>query len=530
MGKLIETIVSRFDGGITNNPRDPASNVARMVTNFDILTNPHKLIPYRDSEDGDQDAATQKNQSFAVGRRTGTTYSMYGLGVVSGTARAEVNYKNLTTGAATDLDDDDWASPSGDDQSLAGTANFELFTYYQRTNRLYGARAGTHIFSYLLTAAGWVDSEADLTAYTNVANGLVHSKDDILYVPYDNKIAKNSNGSWTVPALTLPTHFYITSICEYGNFIAIGCAPLSGIGNSRVYLWDRNASLTTLSESIDWGSGVLKVLEEIDGILIGISLEGSSTIAFKDRIYFRAYTGGTVQTFKTLYADDATGTVLPITKQKVNNRVYFLMKIVLNGATRTGVWSVGRSSPDSPFVLVHERTQNNDTALGAGVLKGFHVLGDYTFIAYTTAAGDLAMSKTNDQSSFTATSIYESKIFNAGDSSLKKDLLGTTVTTEYLPANGQVVLKYATDEDIGTDSWTTIFTDTTDNSISHSAVNIESSGAALPRDYKEIAFRIESTGGAEITGLSFMEEITAKRTYMALFEAIINWGASLIRR
>ena len=36
---------------------------------------------------------------------------------------------------------------------------------------------------------------------------------------------------------------------------------------------------------------------------------------------------------------------------------------------------------------------------------------------------------------------------------------------------------------------------------------------ALPKDYKEIQFQIISTGGAEITGLSFNEEITGKRPY-----------------
>ncbi len=52
---------------------------------------------------------------------------------------------------------------------------------------------------------------------------------------------------------------------------------------------------------------------------------------------------------------------------------------------------------------------------------------------------------------------------------------------------------------------TTIFTEDTNNSISFSAVT------GLPKDYKEIEFQILSTGGAEVTGLSFKEEITGKR-------------------
>jgi len=81
--------------------------------------------------------------------------------------------------------------------------------------------------------------------------------------------------------------------------------------------------------------------------------------------------------------------------------------------------------------------------------------------------------------------------------------------TDALPAAGQVVLKYRKDEDT---SFTTIFTHTTDNSISHDAVNIESSGAQLP-EFREIIFRIESTGNAKITGLKFKYDVLPKNAY-----------------
>jgi hypothetical protein len=54
-------------------------------------------------------------------------------------------------------------------------------------------------------------------------------------------------------------------------------------------------------------------------------------------------------------------------------------------------------------------------------------------------------------------------------------------------------------------TWTTIFTETADQSLRHEAVNIESSGETLPT-YNEIEFRMESTGGAEILEMSFVSE------------------------
>jgi hypothetical protein len=202
-----------------------------------------------------------------------------------------------------------------------------------------------------------------------------------------------------------------------------------------------------------------------------------------------------------------------------------------------------------------------------------------------------AVSKTNDQASYTATSIYESKIFNSSTSSHKKNLKGITIMTEFLPAAGQVLLKVRIDHNT---AWKTIFVTTTDNEISHSAIGYEprtatmtiaspavvtqtahgliagdeiyfsttgalptgvtanlsyfvisaglatdsfqfsatSGGSAvnttgtqsgthtlarrnsrLPSAYKEIQFRIESTGGAEITGFTFTEEIIGKGMY-----------------
>lgn len=512
MSKFISKIIDKWDGGIVNDPRNPAENVCRVVSNFNIFENPYKMVPYRDSEDGDSGASTSQKQNFCIALRSG--YQIFALGVKSGTGIAEVLMKALTTGASTDLDDNGWSTPTNN-QSASGATSFNLFIPYKNKTTgkdfIFGATGGTSIWAFDPTSVGvWNDTALSLT-YTNIAQGLVHSRDDILYIPYDNKIAKKNGGTlatdnWTAAALTLPTNLYITSIAEYGNYLAIACAPLSGFGSSIVYLWDRDASLATLSESIDWGNGILKVLEVIDGVLIGISMIGGTFTTFNDRIIFRYLSGNQAVKFQEITG--STSSILLQTKQKINSRLYFMMKISLNGATRAGVWSVGRT-PNSPFTIVHERSHINDTALVNGVLKNFFIVDDYTFISYVDESSNYALSKTNDASSYSATSVRETQIFNGGDSSVKKRLVGVTVMTDYLPAAGQVVLKYKKDEET---SYTTIFTEATDNSISHSATKIESSGAILP-EFKEICFRIESTGGAVITGLKFKAELLDKDIY-----------------
>lgn len=547
MAKIIETQIDKWNGGVVLDPRDRRENVCQALTNFDVLTFPNKMVPYRDSEDGDSAATTsaKENWTTAIFSGSGTSASpyvwrLYALGRVSGESRAEILTKALTTGAANDLDDNGWATPSGNYQSASGATDFELFVYYRKTGRIYGAKTGTDIWSVDSTfATAFIESETAIS-YNTIAQGLVHSKDDILYIPYDNKIAKNDNGNWTNEAIVLPSHFEITSICEYGNYIAIACQPISNnadattagtsIGKSRVFLWDRNSSLTTLSESIEWGEENLRILEEIDGFLVGVSISasvGASNQAIRhfDRIIFRAYSPQTgVRKFEEfLGALPVTAVSIPIVgnfplhKQKYNGRLYFMLRFTFKrnlsetGITREGVWSVGRSG--DRFSIIHERTPNNDTALVATssvALMGFYIVGDYMFIAYISG-GTRGQTKTNDTASFTATSIWESQVFNGGDASKQKDLTGLSVMHDYLPTAGSVLVRYKKDEDIfdGTD-WQTILTNTTDNSLSAS---VASGASSMPKDYKEIQFRLESTGGAEITAFSFRENVKDTRPY-----------------
>lgn len=521
MAKVVETTIDRFDGGITNNPRDARNNVSRMITNFDIFSNPQKLIPRNDTESGDASSSTSKKQNFAVARRTGTTYELFALGVQSGASDAEVLYKSLTTGGANDLDDAAWTTPSNNQQGTGTSVSFDCFVYYQNQDEIYSIRDTQFIQAFSPTGSAWVDSESDLgSGIANIAQGLVHSKDDICYIPYDNKIAsKDGSAAFTTAAITFPAHFYISSICEYGNYLAVACTRLSKTGNSRVYLWNRNSSLTTLSESIDWGEGELLVLEEVDGVLIGISIVGNSSIYNTYRVIFRQYVAGVGAVKFAEFTTSANTSVLEKAKQKHDNRLYFMMKIAFNGATREGVWSVGRSSPNQPFAITHELTPDNDTSHASGDLKNFFILGDYFFVSFDDSGFVLNKTQAN---SYGATSIYESKVFNTGNkdaaSSLRKDLVGVAVTHEALPAAGQVDVYYAIDENIEGASWTRILRNSTDNSLSADTTKADTDGdgdfdANLPSNYKEIQFRIESTGNAVITGLTFQERVTGKRTY-----------------
>lgn len=481
---------------MVNDPRDPSTNVCRVCKNFDAFTDKYRLIPYRDSETGDTGAATNQIVNFLY-----TGGALYGLGVVTGTARVEVFNK-------TDFTNQTWLTPANN-TSASGARAEQVFVYYKTTSKIYGlkgAGSGT-VWSFDVAGGAFGDS-VQAVNYTNTAQGIVHSKDDMLYIPYDNKIMKFDGSTWTVPVLTLPTSMIITSICEYGNYLAIGCRPVDIGGKSRVYLWDRDTTLATLPQIVDWGNNDLYVLEELQGYLIGIS--ESATNNFNYRLTCKFYSEGSgAVTFRELIASTSQSSgSLRQAKQKSNSRLYFMASVTLNGTVQEGVWSIGRNSANVPFGLVVDRTPNNDTATVNGLLNGFFLTGDYMFISYQTNSA-YAMSKTNDTSSYTATAIYETTINpgqpdkDSGERSRQKQLLSSRVGSEPLPTAGSVVSKYRVDSSAG--SFTTMTTDTTDGSTGLENGPMDAAGTAITSG-REYELHIESTGGAVITGYKYKIE------------------------
>jgi hypothetical protein len=481
--------VNQFDGGMVYDPRDPRENICRTCQHFDAFTLKYRLSPYRSSENGDSSSAANIIGNFEY---DGTT--VFGLGVNS--AAAIFTRTNFT--------DATWTSLITVSGSVRVDADLPFFTYYKKTGKLYGVRGARYVWSVDPVAPSANNVEADLTAYTTVSNGVVHSKDDILYVGYDNKIAKNDNGSWTVAALTLPSDIIISSICEYMNYLAIGCRRKSGIG-SVVYLWDKDTSLTTLSESINWGEGNLMVLEELEGALIGVSFEGTTgSYNIMARTTFRYYSGtqGAVK-FAEFNGFNQSPTIMGTNyKRKVHNRIFFPASIPINTSAYFGVWSIGRNSVGVPFAVTLDRLYS--TAFnGSFTPYGLILLGDYMFTGYTIN-GVAIMDKTDDVANYTTTSVYETSInpqMPSTDRPQKKKLISVGALYEALPSGAQVVVKYKVDGG----SFLTVFTETTTN-----AVRTEPStraSAAQFTDGTEYEFRIESTGGAVVTGLTYKYQV-----------------------
>jgi len=492
-------IVPTPSGGITNDPRDPRTNVCRLCSNFDPLTDAERLLPYRSVESGDTSASTNRIANFIYSGGT-----LYGLGVGASPTFAP-GVKQLSNFAASNAWSD-YTPWSGSFGSARSAADLPAFGLYHRV--FYGVRGARYVWAANPTnssidgvSAITVDaSNCDLTAYSTVSNMIVHSKDDCLYLGYDNKIACKNASTWTAAALTLPAIFTITHIAEYGNFLKICCKSNVG-GNSIAYLWDRDSSLSTVTESIDWGSGSLLFAKHVGSSILGIVQEiDANTLDYKTHI--REWTGGpsveNVITFK--------GTALPVSSfdaHKRNNRLYFVASIPIGSTLYNGVWSIGRSSPGSRLAVVLEHTLNNDSSYTSPILHGCALINDFVFQAYQDDSDAWAMSKTissSNASAYSSPSIWETTInvgMAAADRAKQKQLHMVGVSTEPLSSGQQVIVKYRVDGG----AWKTVTTVTAVGATT-TEQPFDANGDPFTAG-REYEFHIESTGGAVVTGMMY---------------------------
>lgn len=480
--------------GMTSDGFDKSPSSMRSIVHFDPTSYPDQLVPHRSSEDGDSSASTNKIGSFVYANS-----KLYGLSYETGSSQKLFTADGVT-GAT-------WSSPAN--MSISAAYLGQPIDYH---GALYLTRAAQ--FDAYTYAAARLDTNISTLGIMFVA-AVVHSKDDILYLASSTTVYKNSSAVAANPptasttGIIVPKNLSIVSLCEYGNYLAIGCAPASGYGKSIIFLWDRDSALTTLSESIDLGDRNLVHIEQIEGQIIAISFNSANS--FGARITFQSYAGGQPQIFKELISTTTytTGDLVSAVKQKVGQRLYFLLTLTLNGTKFQGVWRVSRPSPGQPFTVSMDYLPNNDTALTAGTLNGFFIEGDYAYISYISSS-TYGMSKTDDQANYTATSYIETCInprMSEGDNLEQKALKKFGVTLSPMSSGQQVVAKYRVDGG----SWKTIFTktfttptaSTTDYTSNRDATGQFDQGV-------QYEFRIESTGGAILVAYSYDYTLTAQ--------------------
>ena len=506
MGKTTETTINRFGGGMTSDTRENANDKVALSLHFDMLDNKESLKPKRAYTTVTDSNAKILRNLYASGLTSDADTRLYGLGQTAG-GKTEIFKANALPVAS-------WTSVAS--ASSTGLPDPRVFFHYK--DNLYFWQNGTVLSSIdILSTPAITEAVTTLTAnYTDVAQPVHHPADDIAYFFHDNKVSKLDGGSPTADILTLPDDLKIVGAAPYGNYLAILTSPIKvGTIPSVLYIWDRDSSLSTVTAKIDLGfAEAVHIGNDNNGIFITQVINSKNTIAGNENeaLIVKYYNGiiiekripvsTTNEYFKSIELADIDSSLPAGNSVSTDNVFHFPARVITRKDSVT--YNVIFSAKITNGEIVLSANQNI-LSLGAGeYIKGIFELTGFWYIVHS----DTTLLQT-DQSTTFQQGIMETLLYSGGDASKTRKLLGATVTTAPLPANATVVLKYRVDNET---SFTQIFTHTSTGSLRHSAINIESSAVNLPQ-YKEIQFRIESTSGAEITGLKFKSEVVEDDNY-----------------
>lgn len=483
-------LINNFSGGQSEDIRELKTNTYNVALNFDTYTN-QALTPYIDME----------SESMDTGDITDKRITDIIIGEVSGSVIGAIGRDSGTDPTSISLYDKTSSTNIAASYTYSsGSALIAGYLAHKNSVAIYL----NHI--YLITTEGiaryydgtWHNLGSVGTTWQG--NGIPrpyrHPADDLLYIAYRNKVYRtNSAGTSISLYFTFPDKYLVTSMTNFGSDLACSLCPIYG-GKSYVAILDRVSTNTSARDIMDWGEGSLAIIENIGGVLIGVS---SSEILFSPtatysssiikKIIAKGYAGGQVETIKEMIVPSTVS--LTNMKRVKHNRLYFgcnnddaLYAIYKN---TNGGWSMNK-----------EYYYANGATITT--LNGFNFIDDYLFTMFDTAGQAGNFYRTKVGSYYTNTCVFETNInpsMPVADRTKKKQLKSLSVATIPLPTSAQIVLKYSVDGS----AFTEVTTETTDGKIKIQAIN-EYTGKPFEAGY-EYQFRVESTGYAQITEIKY---------------------------
>ncbi|MBR1146676.1 hypothetical protein [Bradyrhizobium sp. AUGA SZCCT0431] len=507
--------IADFDGGFADDYTDGQRGECSMCKHFDVLSYPKRLQPLRGMT---TESTTNSSIQNIITAADGI---MYGIGTEAANPTFARLWYRQGYGAS-----DVWTQVSSQAASTAlrvSGANDDaafLVDYPEAGNVRSMFWAATNLL-FAGNPAGGSSPDSQALTFTTISQGFVHPKDKMLYFGYQTatqtfigRIGPNATsfGSVALTALELPKRYRVYSLTNYGDFLAIGVTASEGGSStvSSVILWDRDTSLATVSDIIPWGAGQLKVLNNLNGALVGVSRMSSNStgsVQDHDSIFIKMWAGGAEPTLiKEISATRLTATapscsINPHVNFVYNGRLFFSIDVVNGGAAPDyyGLWSVGRTKSGRWAVQIERMATSNGSH--TSVLAA-SIAGDFVSMCHT-AAGTLTYTTNGNNLAviYGATSVYESLInpnIDPIDAEKKKQIKTAFISTLPLPDDATVTLKYRVDSSLS-GSWTTLITETT-NGTTVSEINVN---GLIGRKFE---FRLESTGGAIITSFGFKYE------------------------
>lgn len=474
--------ISQFHNGQSESESNTNTSFNSQMGGFDIYTDTGKLIQQKELQS--QTLGSDNIEIHEVGDVMSTNFGSYpqnytiGFGYESGASAKAFLFQETAEG--------NWSKETGATYALN---HGKVILYREKPHLLTTLSNGVALekFDSLI-------SSSLITTHTGttVAGQMhVHPLDDILYYSVDNTIYYY-NGTTAGTGIVLPTSTEITSLTDYGGYLAIGCTRN---GKSNTFLWGRDRSLTTLQENVDWGVGELQILENLGNVLYGVSDEVDE-VGYK--LTVRAYAGGTAEIIKEIYLNDLSSGGLA-NKKKVGNKLFFTVR---NSDTMYAFYK----NKEGRFTLTKSYFLRNGESVPTVYSISF--VGNRLFTTSVGDSGRKFLSSRSAGSNYTDASYYETTL-NAGmeaeDVAKEKKLeriyiLGRLKRTTGIQS--AVRLYYSLDGG----AWVKLIDESGYNQTKTFFTFNEADGTT-PNNFTTIKFKAEAENNAEILEISYTYQV-----------------------
>jgi hypothetical protein len=362
-------------------------------------------------------------------------------------------------------------------------AVFDSFFFY--LGNFYGLIGGTKMWRI---EPPFVSNARDYKSitYTNAAPAIIHTKDGYVYLFTDN-IVSRFDGTTLSTVLTLPANFIITQGWQNDDFINIVGYDSQTL-NATCYVWNRDSSLSTLTEKYELYQERPYFGVNLGGTNFIITITNPSINSVgggnnEQKLTIR-YLSGTTVKIKDEFLFTSIG--LRNTGCYVNEgKLYFNAVVTFKGGL-TNDYVTFRLDELGNLTVA----QNLAVITGNPVLYGLIRDGDNFFVA-TGDTGNCYNTTSTFPTDTLQSSFIETPWYSSDNFTEDIDVLGYALAFEPLPSGASVIVKTRADSET---SWTPTATFNTQNSVDGAMTGTGLSTASMRQ------FRVESLGGAVITG------------------------------
>jgi len=484
---------NRFDGGMTDSPRD-TSNLTKLayISHLDIYRDPNRMfvMPGYESVNGfDSDDNGIKAYNIKALAEGPLTTRIYALGTKSDGTGSKLFEINDSTQSTT------WEVAN---QTTEGDFNTPArpFLTYEFANFFYPCIDGGNAIRIQKNGfAGLFNIVPASVAVPDVQRYyLVKAFDGNLYSAhpgYLETVRRLTDSAFT----NAKSHSGVVDDIATGDYTIAISQGLSRPSRSSLLVWDGGSLLADQNVSMRGGRpaalnnvdnlwiltherGVFSTAESNGRANFAVSILSGETLV---KIWEKECFAGTRYTENEIFS----------LKNNFGNVALFHARTANDPAKTTytsGLYAVGRTNPESPYAISILLDTNSLGRINTALCSS-----NRFYFTHSTD-GSISRLQNFDTGTYDVPATIETLIYGA-DSPYLKELNGISIVTENLPSGGSVVCSYRKDED---DAWTTMGTSDTVGKTKHNFTKVN--GTPIGR-FQEIQFKIVITGKTAVKNI-----------------------------